>query len=144
MSTTSAARVLEKLGEAALKRFRVDGKWKKAPLSARQIAKLRKECLLLGGWVMPNAPPPYGVPRGLPARVPLPPLRWVSENLIALHRDVDSDRTRAREWPYEHVWPGTKKPVSQKKPKGHKWEAEKVERWVCCLLPGSLPDSSPR
>ncbi|CAD7695999.1 unnamed protein product [Ostreobium quekettii] len=81
MSTTSAARVLEKLGEAALKRFRVDGKWKKAPLSARQIAKLRKECLLLGG-----------------------------------------------EWPYEHVWPGTKKPVSQKKPKGHKWEAEKVER----------------
>ncbi|GMH32576.1 hypothetical protein BSKO_00410 [Bryopsis sp. KO-2023] len=82
MSISRAAKILEQLGEAAFKPYQVNGIWRKARLSARQAAKLRKEHLVAG-----------------------------------------------KEWPFESVWPGIKKNNKPpRQPKGHKWEAEKLER----------------
>lgn len=43
-----AARLLEKLGEAALKPQKVGDVWRKAAISAKNAAKLRREWLLEG------------------------------------------------------------------------------------------------
>lgn len=41
--------LLKRLGEAALKPSLVDGIWRKAPISAKNVARLRKESLLATG-----------------------------------------------------------------------------------------------
>lgn len=41
--------LLKRLGEAALKPRLVDGIWRKAPISAKNAARLRKESLLATG-----------------------------------------------------------------------------------------------
>ena len=52
MPASAAARLLGKLGEAALKRYKEQGVWRAAPLSSMDIAELRKDHLLAGRFAI--------------------------------------------------------------------------------------------
>uniref|UniRef100_A0A7S1X0S4 MRPL25 domain-containing protein n=1 Tax=Tetraselmis chuii TaxID=63592 RepID=A0A7S1X0S4_9CHLO len=59
----ASRRVLEKLGEVALKPSHVNGRWRKAAVSAKNAARLRKEELVAGNewpYEKPHSDSPYG------------------------------------------------------------------------------------
>ena len=107
-----AARLLEKLGKEALQPQLVNGVWRKAAISAKNAARLRKETLLAGGYVI------YGVIRCPPSS---PSLLKLDENSLAPYT---SSMRLHREWPFDEP----KKEVKQRKPKGHKHDREKPLR----------------
>uniref|UniRef100_A0A061R0U9 MRPL25 domain-containing protein n=1 Tax=Tetraselmis sp. GSL018 TaxID=582737 RepID=A0A061R0U9_9CHLO len=63
----ASRRLLQKLGEAALQPTFVNGKWRKPAISAKNVARLRKEDLLAGKewpYEKPRSDPPYKQPKG--------------------------------------------------------------------------------
>lgn len=59
-----AAKVLEKLGKDALRAHFVNGSWRKAAISAKNQARLRREALLDGRpWVGDEIRPPSDPPK---------------------------------------------------------------------------------
>ncbi|KAL6781123.1 hypothetical protein ACKKBG_A09915 [Auxenochlorella protothecoides x Auxenochlorella symbiontica] len=94
--------LLRKLGEAALKPQNVGGVWHKAQISAKNVAKLRREALLATGkWEFepePKEEKPRKPNKGhkhdrqKPAR-----MRVIAENLAGMDERIEKHRAAKRE-----------------------------------------------
>jgi hypothetical protein len=143
------AHILRRLGEAALTARRVGSNgniWLPPILSRRHAMEIRHEWLAEGKCVAPLALGTQlscGVASALPcsAAPPQPGRRWHATQARASptsppRPDADKNTPFAyppftREWPYEHIVPGTPKndpPYNGGRQKGHKREAERTER----------------
>lgn len=110
--------ILKAMGEEAFQWFNITVGYgpgakvrKQRPLSGRQIAQLKKECLIRGEYASIAA----GCSLTAHAQ---------------LHSQMHTPSNVCREWPYEHLAPTAQKPIQHPKkwPKGHKHERLAVER----------------
>lgn len=101
------AHLLAKLGKEALRPQNIGGVWRKAAVSAKNTARLRKETLLEGRWVkcMPSTPL----------------LRRNTSYSCCL---TATTAACCSEWEFDEP----RKPERQRKPKGHKHDRLKPQR----------------